>query len=681
MSEQPEEKPEELAELDSRNMRAVLVLAILVAGLGAVFFLNRGVEDAPIPPGQETVWGVQPPPEQPELPPARASSQIRAWGQRDVTNFYEATRQFIFCWDDLPPQVRRTTVDTGDASNVHRNDYAGAKGCADCHQSNFDNWDNHPHSKMNALATAENVVGDFSGTQTINYLGGVGRFETVGKEYRMTLEKDGKSWVYRINRTIGSRYTQYYLGTLISGTVPDDAPRLTEDHVLPFGWWIKEQEWVPTVHVFREEDTDHEEEDPYGGLRFMYYDGNCAACHTTPSFAEWLTKLPSARRMTEYSPRPLFLHVAGLMHDSNPELFPRGTNFFAHTDGEMREVLSSAVESRQLELGVSCEACHHGSKEHQLNSTPDETKSPPSFSPLSPHLRWVADGKAELTDRTAANINLICARCHSGKRPMYANGAHTWNSTEYADAVRGFCYDPLRAKAEQKEHLTCITCHNPHKPTGYEWPLTERQNDQKCLECHQQYQPEDKLVAHTRHAADSSGSRCMNCHNPRIVEGLEKMIHTHRIFNPTDRDMIESNQPNACNLCHLEKPIDWTITKLREWYGEEHEYSEDKINANYPERRGPVLSGWLKSPHRGTRIAASSAATRESAVWAYPMLLDLLVSDDTLVNRQFTQRNLEERLGIDLKAKGYQFYMMPDERAQMIAKLRAEILAAATLQP
>jgi len=680
MSSENEKESEDLEALDQRNMRAVLLLGVMVVGIVAVFMMNRGT-DEPLPSeaGDPTQPLAGPSTDQPAsmLPPPRTNTQIRAFGHAGAANFFDSTRQFIFGWDAFPPPAKYGTIDTGTNSNIRAADYAGSASCAECHESNHQSWKDHPHRLMNAMATPEFVKGDFSGKAKIDYLGGKGRFTKEGDQYRMILEKDGQKWVYHVRRTIGSRYFQYYLGVLLSGTVPDSQPRRTEDHVLPFGYWFKEKEWVPTVHVFRDEDTDHEEEDPYSKLRFLFYDRNCAACHVTPPFGEWVLKSPSTSRMTEYTPRPLFMHVAGLLHEADPTLFPRGPEFGKYPDREMAEILGGHQNYQPLELGVTCEACHHGCKEHGSKSTKDETTAPPAFSAISPHLRWKAGSESEVLDRTRDNVNLICARCHSGKRPTFANGAHTWNSTEYADAVRGFCYDPAKARAEQMNHLTCVTCHNPHEATGYEWPLTEKQNDQKCLECHQQFKASDKLVEHTHHEADSAGSRCMNCHNPRLMEGLEKVVHTHRIFNPTDRDMIEANHPNACNLCHLEEPIDWTIGHLRDWYGEKHVYDDKRINANYTDRKGPVGAGWLKSKHRGTRIAASAAATRENATWAYPLLIDLLSVDDTLVNRQFTQRNLEKQLGIDLKAKGYQFYMEPNERKAVLAKLRDEILSAA----
>lgn len=672
MSSERDKENGDLADLDRRNYRAMVVLSIMVAGVLGVVFMNMDSGDEVSPEQLPTGPLVGDVPGS-TLPSARLSRQVRAFGQRGSTNIFDPERRLLFCWDEIPSGVLRSTVDTGPQSNIRRQDYAGAKACAECHRANFESWSDHPHRWMNALATPASVLGDFSGGQRIEYQGGVGKFLKEGDEYRMVLEKDGKQWVYRIRRTIGSRYFQYYIGILLSGTVPDDAPRRTEDHVLPFGYWMKEKQWVPTVHVFRKEDADHEEEDPYNALRFLFYDRNCAVCHTTPPIGEWVLKMPGASRITEYGPRSGYVHLAGVIHESDPSLFMRGDAFHEYTDPEMREIIGNHQDYRPNELGVACEACHHGCKEHESKSSREASESLPPFSAISPNIRWTGTGNSEIRDRTPANVNLICARCHSGVRPTYANGAHTWNSTEYADAVRGACYDSSKARAAQMEQLTCVTCHNPHKATGYEWPLTEKQNDQKCLECHEQFKPQDKLMAHTRHGADSAGSRCMNCHNPRINEGLEKMVHTHRIFNPTDRGMIEANHPNACNLCHLEKPIDWTISHLRDWFGEEHIYAEEKLAANYPNRAGPVGAGWLKSPHRGTRLAASSAVTRAKASWAYLLLVDLLETDDTLVNRQFTQRNMRDQLGINLGSKGYEFHMSPPERKQALESVRNEV--------
>ena len=85
----------------------------------------------------------------------------------------------------------------------------------------------------------------------------------------------------------------------------------------------------------------------------------------------------------------------------------------------------------------------------------------------------------------------------------------------------------------------------------------------------------------------------MNCHMPRINEGIQEVVRTHMIFSPNRRDMIEANHPNACNLCHTDKTIDWTLTHLKDWYG--NAYSSEKLRGNYPHRELPAVVGWTKS--------------------------------------------------------------------------------------
>ena len=63
------------------------------------------------------------------------------------------------------------------------------------------------------------------------------------------------------------------------------------------------------------------------------------------------------------------------------------------------------------------------------------------------------------------------------------------------------------------------------------------------------------LTAHTKHAPDSSGSSCYNCHMPYTTYGLLKTIRSHTVSSPSVAESIEAGRPNACNLCHLDKTL------------------------------------------------------------------------------------------------------------------------------
>ena len=82
------------------------------------------------------------------------------------------------------------------------------------------------------------------------------------------------------------------------------------------------------------------------------------------------------------------------------------------------------------------------------------------------------------------------------------------------------------------------------------------EDDVSCIRCHSEYESEAAIASHTHHDAASSGSRCMNCHMPKLNEGINSIVRTHTIFSPTNPAMIEANHPNACNRCHTDRPID-----------------------------------------------------------------------------------------------------------------------------
>jgi hypothetical protein len=59
----------------------------------------------------------------------------------------------------------------------------------------------------------------------------------------------------------------------------------------------------------------------------------------------------------------------------------------------------------------------------------------------------------------------------------------------------------------------------------------------------------------------------MNCHMPHTTYGLFTAMRSHRIDNPSAAVSHETGRPNACNLCHLDRTLEWTSRHLAEWYG------------------------------------------------------------------------------------------------------------------
>ena len=158
---------------------------------------------------------------------------------------------------------------------------------------------------------------------------------------------------------------------------------------------------------------------------------------------------------------------------------------------------------------------------------------------------------------------------------------------------------------------------------------------------------------------------------PRINEGLQDVVRTHTIFSPNHRGMLESNHPNACNLCHVERSIDWTLEWLERWYGTE----ADRVilDRTYTDRKRPVGAGWLASEDEAVRLVGTDAVLRQRAGWSLHLMLERL-DDEFLINRQFAAKGIEEMLGVDLEDLGYRFHGSSSERRSGMARLRETLL-------
>ena len=201
-----------------------IVLGIIVIGASLVFFFSA----------------VQYAPDEPQSTAKLKESKPRVLESGGVSNW----------WGDIPDGFVKNAVHSSGPSNIHPQDYAGPESCQKCHQDNYDSWSQHPHRWMNAYADESTIRGDFTGV-SISYLGGQATFDQANGKHRMTLERDNIRRVYEINQTIGSRFYQYYIGKEIEGPEPAGHEYYRIDHVLPFGYWLDEQEWVPVVHTHR----------------------------------------------------------------------------------------------------------------------------------------------------------------------------------------------------------------------------------------------------------------------------------------------------------------------------------------------------------------------------------------------------------------------------------------------
>ncbi|MFZ0813085.1 MAG: hypothetical protein WAM83_20955, partial [Bradyrhizobium sp.] len=71
---------------------------------------------------------------------------------------------------------------------------------------------------------------------------------------------------------------------------------------------------------------------------------------------------------------------------------------------------------------------------------------------------------------------------------------------------------------------------------------------------------------HTHHKAGSPGNECIACHMPKIEETISDQkvrSHTFHFVTPGETEALKI--PNACNVCHTDKSVEWAETALESW--------------------------------------------------------------------------------------------------------------------
>ena len=566
--------------------------------------------------------------------------------------------KWFYCWDEIPghePGMRGI----GQYSNIRPEDYVGPERCGKCHQKNYQKWSQHPHRWMNAAATSTTVKGRFDGSE-IQLRGGTIRMYQKNDHFWMYAKRHQFERLFRVTHTIGSRFLQYYIGVLeqgelirVPGLVTPHGPAVPHDTkvVLPVGYNLRKQQWVPATQVFASDDSD-DTSDPYEGFLPIRYYQQCAYCHTVvPQGYRTLWDSHSAdlnKPAFHFETLPFLRETLATMADG---LVPEPPLTRESLYGVIRRVVDSYGPERAVTLGISCEGCHYGGKAHAES---DGGKVLPPFFPTSPHIAHSEEVKSD--GRTRANANLACAQCHSTPTRILPSGMRRRNSAEYRDAISGSCYS----------QLACIDCHEPHTAIGPVWSKTPDQDDASCSRCHQQYSTIESIQQHTHHPPGTEGARCMNCHMPKVTEGLLDIVRSHQITIPSSSRIIEAGGTNACNICHMDQSIDWTLGHLNDWYGAV--FDQTSLNGNYDDKQLAAGLLWLRDIRPEIRLIALGAAKRSKAEWLAPEVARQLDSR-YVTHRQHAQDALEQILGTDLDRLGYRFWMTPKERGTVLGEI------------
>jgi Flp pilus assembly protein TadD len=410
--------------------------------------------------------------------------------------------------------------------------YVGVEVCAGCHQTEAERWKTSHHALAMEKATPATVLGDFSGVSVENF-GVVSTFSRVGDKFMVHTDgPDGTLHDYEITHTFGVDPLQQYLIGFPDGRY----------QMLGLAWDTRPkdkggQHWF---HLYPDQKLE-----PGSLLHWTGRDQNwnyqCADCHTTDL----------------------------------KKNFDLSANTFA---------------TSWASLGVTCEACHGPGSRHVAWAKTGSSAAPSDKSGLpekaimgleawlkaTDHGKWEmnpATGTARRTEPLASTELNACASCHS-RRHLLAKGLAP--DAPFLDAalpsllVPGqyhadgqidgevFEYDSFLQSAMHKAGVVCSNCHEPHAAK------LRAEGNALCSQCHL---PEKfDVPAHTKHAAGSVGTQCVNCHMPTKNYMVVHDRRDHSLRVPRPDLSISIGTPNACNQCHTDRSAEWAAKVVAEWY-------------------------------------------------------------------------------------------------------------------
>lgn len=499
-------------------------------------------------------------------------------------------------------------------------DYLDSQKCLACHENHFSSWARTHHSRMTQEARPDTVLGDFERDNQLEYLGVKARMERRGERFTMTLTMtDGRQQVYTVDRTVGSRRIQQYV-------TKQDGQYVR----LPVAYDLMNRRWMSLNGSFFHADSEN---------FFQHqtqWDSNCVFCHNVKAQPHMQTSPNASARKFETEVAELGI-ACGACHGQSATHAEEASSPFTRawwrlTKNEERKIVNPRKLTAERSLMV-CGHCH-GQRVPEPMARIQEvmTKGDPfnAGEDLSQYYRPVTQA-TKIGDFSFANR-------------FWANGAPRLTAYEYQGLLHSACF----TKGEPGNRINCLTCHSMHEGDVKGMIKPENRTDKACLSCHQQYEAPAALAAHSKHKPDSTGSRCYNCHMPRVVYGVMSVHPTHEITVPDASLTATQAVPNACSQCHLDKSVNWAITESKRLWPQRFAHTALSTDEQFNQPEGPraLFAGDALTRALAAEALGGGGPAQFDAQWANPWLSEAL-SDNYPIVRFFAANGLaanEKRL-------------------------------------
>jgi len=376
--------------------------------------------------------------------------------------------------------------------------WAGSETCRECHAQAFGSWADSHHALAERPLDPDLDRQAFEPERELSF-GGLSSKARVrsGRMELVTQGIDGPAQVFEVQRVFGVEPLRQYVIAAERGRF--QVSELAHDPAT--GDWF---------NVYGEESRRPGEWGHWTG-RGMTWNAMCAACHTT-------------RLRKGY------------------------------------DAQEDAYDTRYLELGVGCEACH---------------------GPLGEHVAWQTErGGAAQGDPTVSRLDRsavmeTCGACHSRRSeltgapvpgeafldhhlPVIPDGSGIYHPDGQVHE-EDFEYVSFLSSRMHGEGVTCLDCHGPH-----DGELVQTGNA-LCLQCHVgKIEP----GPHSGHEPGTPGGNCVDCHMPLTTYMQRHARRDHGFTIPDPLLTREHGVPNACARCHEDRGLDWQVSAAEQLFGE-----------------------------------------------------------------------------------------------------------------
>lgn len=212
---------------------------------------------------------------------------------------------------------------------------------------------------------------------------------------------------------------------------------------------------------------------------------------------------------------------------------------------------------------------------------------------------------------------------------FFEDGSIRLAAHEYQGILRSVCF----VKNKGGEVINCLSCHS------IENGKIDVKTDEKilsleaCTNCHQQFSAPDAIAEHTKHQINSAASSCYSCHLPEVVYGHLKFQKTHEISIPNPELTAQKSVPNACNLCHTDKSVNWAILQTKKLWTEHFRDAKISTDAQFDEAEG--IRGLFAGDAFTRALTADALQKHASYDWFTPFAFEAFQDEKYPLVRYF----------------------------------------------